>query len=119
MGMITPPPIDPVDWLVVREYSFNGVKVLVKIDRKERTVTLVDFDQNSQTYKTKKWMFANRTYGYVRSWVTIIDAMKQAVEAGLAELEIIERDITEREVRMHFALNEADKKPQPKDFDDV
>jgi len=94
------------DLLVIREYEFNSIKLLLKVDRTKNEIGLVWFDTVKKTYVPKDWVFADRTIGYAKSWLHILDAMRQAVEAGIKELEEFEEEDMQRTAELYMAISE-------------
>ena len=96
------------DVVSIRQYTYRGISVLVKIDRARKEVSFVEpTSDGSHGYKAKKWVFNDRTADYVRTWTVIMEAMKLAAEAALAELdELSDREFNNM-VKMLAAMSEA------------
>lgn len=85
------------DLLTIRELEHNGIKILLRVDRKRKTISLVEAINNQYTpYTNKQWVFGDRTVDYAKSWLTILDAIKQAVDHGIEELEALDDELDER-----------------------
>lgn len=84
------------DVVVIRQYTYKGISVLVKVDRAKKTVSFVEPTTNGTNgYTHKKWIFSDREPDYVRTWIVIFEAMKAAAEAALEELD----ELTDREFK--------------------
>ncbi len=94
----------PIDLLVVRQYEKYGIKVLVRIDRREKTATLVEWDGTK--YRAKNWMFGNRELEYMNGWVAIFRAMEFAITEARKELQKFAKEETDELLNLYVALNE-------------
>lgn len=74
------------DLLVIREYTYKGIKVLVELDRVKGRVGLVEPDGEEGYYKAKEWEFAGRELKYMNGWLIILQAMTYAVEQAKIEM---------------------------------
>jgi hypothetical protein len=94
------------DLLTVREYEYKGIKVLVEIDRVKGQISLVETNDRDygDRYPGKQWLFKDRTIDYAKSWLTILDAMKYAVEEGIKELQLVEAQSYEELAELAMAL---------------
>lgn len=72
------------DLLIVREYVEGDVKVLVKIDRVAKKVSLVE--RNGQSYVNKKWLFADSGSNRVDLWRKILVVIDKALLEAQKEL---------------------------------
>jgi len=72
----------PVDLLVYRVYRLDGISVIVKIDFKNKELSLVDRD-----LKRKQWLFAERGLEYMHGWQRILEAMQYAIGEATKELQ--------------------------------
>ena len=72
------------DIFIRRLYRHKGVNIIVDIDLENGTISLVE--SKTTGYKPKNWTFAGRTIEYMDGWLTILDAMKNAI--SMARLEI-------------------------------
>lgn len=71
-------------------YTHKKITVTVKIDYKRNEISLLEsYDESSGA---KKWYFAKRGVEYMQGWLTILEAMQEAIkdakkryEAELAE----------------------------------
>ena len=68
--------------LVEREYVYKNIKVLVRINFKAGTISLIDHETN----EGKKWVFAKREIEYMEGWRDILDAMRYAIDQASEEL---------------------------------
>ena len=91
----------------IREYEFNGIKVLVALNRLDKTASLVEWDKSSHKYMPKRWLFEQRQVGYVRSWAKILNAMSQATEHAIEELEAWDDEDDENALKLIMALDES------------
>lgn len=72
--------------LEIKTIEHKGVKVILKVDYDEATVSLVQYITN-RGYEVKNWVFANRGLEYLNPWLNILEAMSVAVKEGKKELE--------------------------------
>lgn len=70
--------------LEVKTYEYCDVRVTVKIDYNDSTISLVERELDN--YVNKKWVFVGRGLEYMNGWQTILDAMKYAIEESSKEL---------------------------------
>ena len=96
---------EPLEMKTIKQYETYGIKVLVMIDRRTKTATLVEYDDKDKKYKPKKWLFQDRTGDYMNGWIAIFRACEQAVIAAKAELEKFDDDELQKMLDMHVALN--------------
>lgn len=73
--------------LTITNITTNGITVTVKIDFKNKTVSLVD---NCFEYPNKNWIFVERGLEYQKGWHGILEAMKVAIDYGFEQLKIQE-----------------------------
>ncbi|MFA6325216.1 MAG: hypothetical protein WCX46_03255 [Candidatus Paceibacterota bacterium] len=69
--------------LEVKTYECCGVKVTVKIDYKNETVSVVE---DTLGFPGKRYLFNERGLDYMDSWVDVLNALKFAVESATNEL---------------------------------
>lgn len=100
------------DWLMIKEVSFNGVSVLVQIDRREEKISLVEWNPRTKQYEPKKWEFSGRTLGYAKSWLHIMNVMERATSYGIKELERIKDEKLVSTARVIAAVQDAKEKHQ-------
>jgi hypothetical protein len=92
--------------LEVKTYEYCDVRVTVKIDYNDSTISLVERELDN--YINKKWVFVGRGLEYMNGWQTILDAMKYAIEEATKELEQYKRDkMKEKEEDVMNALDIA------------
>jgi hypothetical protein len=77
------------DLLTIREYTYEGITVLVEIDRLKMKATLIDRDAEGN-YAPKEWVFAGRTVALAKSWLKIMAAMQYATERAIKDLGEVE-----------------------------
>jgi hypothetical protein len=94
------------DLLTYRQYDFHGIKVTVKIDRIKKAVSLVEYDQRTNTFKDKKWEFIGRELGYMNGWLNILSAMKYAIGEAKKELEAVKEEDMNNMVKMMVAIKD-------------
>ena len=99
---------EPLEMKTIKQYDTYGIKVLVMIDRRTKTATLVEYDDKDKKYKPKKWLFQDRTGDYMNGWIAIFRACEQAVIAAKAELDAIAEYELSRAVEMQIALNKIE-----------
>lgn len=76
------------DIVVIRQYYINGINLLIKIDFAKKKASFVEPTMSgNDDYKPKKWLFADREPGYLKTWAKIFDAQKQAINLVIEELE--------------------------------
>lgn len=96
----------------IKEYDYNGIKVLVKINYIHNKVSLVE-SQNFENFNSKKWLFAERGVEYMIGWVNILEAMKYAIKEAekdyLAELARVSAFKEKDLVEFHIKMAELDK----------
>ena len=98
---------EPVDLLVVRQYTLYGIRVLVRIDRREKTVSLVEWDDRKDDYKPKDWRFQDRELEYMDGWRAIMRAMEYAVTEAKKELEKFKEEDIEKLVNIFVHLDKV------------
>ncbi len=69
--------------LEIKTVEHKGIAVVVKIDYKAKTISLVE----SEGYGAKKWVFATREIEYMQGWQNVLDAMKYAVKEATKDLQ--------------------------------
>ena len=77
--------------LEIRTLEHKGIKVTIKIDYDKGTVSLMEFENES--WKRKKWIFADRGLEYMNGWQNVLEAMQVAVAECKKELE---KDLAEK-----------------------
>jgi hypothetical protein len=72
----------------IYEHIHKGISVLVKINYFTNEISLLE----NRTMQQKQWVFAKRGVEYMNGWITILEAMQEAIkhakkkyEANLAE----------------------------------
>lgn len=73
------------DIFVIKEIEHNGIKVTIKVDYDNMTLSLVEKDSGS--WQDKKWTFSGRELNCMQGWQNILEAMSKAVEYGTILLE--------------------------------
>jgi hypothetical protein len=102
--------VTETDLLRVVQYEHRGLKILVKIDRIHKTVSIVEHNPNDNTYKPKQWKFSDRGTEYMNGWIVIFEAMTEAIKAAKLELEMFDDEDTDKLVSMYVSLNDYNKK---------
>lgn len=83
------PTIQESPLLVEKMYTFGDVAVAVRIDFKQKHISLID----TKTNGAKQWVFGKRELEYMQGWLNILEAMKQAIIAAEKELkEYVEKE---------------------------
>jgi hypothetical protein len=103
---------EPIDMVVVRQYTAYGIAVLVRLDRHSKTATIVEWDKNTNSYKPKSFRFEKREVAYMDGWVAIFRAMENAIQEAKIELEKYDDEEMQKLVAMHVALNEVELKDE-------
>ena len=99
--------------LEVKTYEHCGISVTVKIDYGNGSISLVERNKvsngvNTPAFVIKNWIFAERGLEFMGSWLTILDAMKYAIEEARKELEQYKHDkMKEKEEDVMNALDIA------------
>ncbi len=107
------------DLLTIREYEFgNGIKIIAKIDRIDKTVSLVEDGPNG-TFPDKKWYFTGRTVEYAKSWIAIFAAMRQVTEDAIEELEPAEKTESDHFVGLVAAVQDTATKRKINELDEI
>jgi len=65
--------------LEYRDYSINGIKITVELNYRTKTISLVEWDPQDETYDPKRWLFAGREAKYMQGWLNILEAMKTVI----------------------------------------
>jgi hypothetical protein len=92
--------------LEIKTYEYCGIRVTVKIDYNDSTISLVERELDN--YVKKKWVFINRGIEFMGSWLNILDAMKYAIEEARKELRVYkEAKIKEKNDNVYEALDMA------------
>ena len=79
--------------LIETTYEYNGIKIGVRIDFRQRRITLTDTDGQG----TKKWVFAKRELEYMDGWRNILTAMRYAIDSAEKVLrEYVEQEEVEK-----------------------
>lgn len=100
----------PVDLLVYRQYDFRGVKVVARIDRLKKQVSLVEHDDGAiDKFAPKSWLFAERGAEYMNGWRLILMAMDHAIVEAQKELEKFDKEDTDKLVQMFIHLDKVKK----------
>ena len=76
-------------YLEIKSYVLNDVRVVVKLDYQNQTISLVEVNDRSTpvSYPPKQWIFSNREVQYMDGWIAILDAMKLSVKEAKKEME--------------------------------
>lgn len=69
--------------LVEKVYEYRGIKVGVRIDFRQKKISLTEADGQA----VKRWVFAERTLEYMDGWLNILHAMEHAIQAARGELQ--------------------------------
>lgn len=92
--------------LEIREYNFqDGTTILLKLDRRNKTASLVEFDDFSKQYKDKKWRFTDRSQEYMNGWLNILHAMEYVVKDAQKAMYEWDEDDTNKMVAVFDAVN--------------
>lgn len=88
--------------LEIKSIEHKGINVLVKIDYKAGTISLVEEVANSvpQSYQQKKWVFGNREVEYMAGWQDIFDALKFATKEAEKDLRAHQKEQEDKAVKM-------------------
>ncbi len=97
------------EMLSFREYRVGKITVTVKIDRRAKTASLVEWYDGPKQYEPKQWVFADRTADYVATWLKIMGAMSYAMQCALDELKQYEQEDLQKSAELMMAI--SDDKP--------
>lgn len=85
--------IREIPQLVEKVYDYKGIKVGVRIDFRQKHITLTE----SNGTGVKKWIFSNREVKYMAGWKAVFKAMEYATTQAEKELrEHLEAEENER-----------------------
>ena len=73
--------------LEIKTIEHKGVKIALKVDYDDATVSLVEWDDLRDRWEGKDYLFAGRGLEYMKTWLTILEAMTVAVKEGQKCLE--------------------------------
>jgi hypothetical protein len=72
-------------------FTHKDIMVFVKIDYVNNKISLVEpINRVSSIFKAKNWIFADRGVEYMNGWLTILEAMGEAIKEAQARLEVYE-----------------------------
>jgi hypothetical protein len=92
------------DLFIRRIYEYQGVKIIAEIDFVAEKISIVEKDGN--TFKPKKFIFAERQLQYMNGWLKILSAIEYAVKEAQAELQVVVDKKTEDYGKMLVALSQ-------------
>lgn len=96
------------DLLIIREYKYEtGITMTVKLDRRTRTVSFVEWNQTTGNYVDKKYLFSGRGLSYMNGWRNILTAMRHAIDEATKEMEAWKDEEIEAAAALHMAVDEA------------
>jgi len=74
----------------IKTIEKDGVKVSVKINYDKSEISLVEKNGYGamSDWKDKHYIFANRGLGYMSSWISVVDAVKFAIDEASKELSL-------------------------------
>ena len=99
----------PLPLMTEKMYEYNGIKVAVRINFKQKTISLVeDTGPEQEKMKIKNWTFARRGLEYIQPWQRILTAMGYAIRDASAELQEYEDRLAQEALEFAEALNEND-----------
>lgn len=93
--------------LEVREYKFEGVTLWVRLDRRAKTLSFVEWNKDFDDYKEKDWIFANRGLEYMNGWLNILEAMKYVINDCKKVMESWDDEETEDLIKLLSLINDA------------
>ena len=97
-----------LDLVVYRTYNYRGVNVLVKLDFIDKTVSLVEKDDNKESgFKPKDWLFSDRGVEYLNGWRLILKAMDYAITEAKRELELSKKKDLDKLLNFYVELDKV------------
>lgn len=97
--------------LEIETYTKHEIKVMVKIDYDNKTISLVEKREQSGEFFPKSWVFGKREVGYMPGWLQILDAMKFAIVQAQTKLQAhLDLQTKEKEDIIEFVFKEDAKR---------
>lgn len=94
--------------LEVREYKFQRCTITVRLDRRQKTLSFVEWSDSHLDYIAKEWVFAGRKLEYMNGWLHILEAMQYIINDCKKVMESWEKEETDNIVKLLVALGEDD-----------
>lgn len=91
--------------LEIYTHEYEGVKVIVKINYDNETISLQEKANGAWGYTDKKWVFASRTIGYMAGWRNICEAIIDATKVAEAKLSIFKDKKSEKMAELLVELS--------------
>lgn len=98
--------------LEVREYKFEQVTIWVRLDRRAKTLSFVEWNDEAKDYLDKDWLFAGRKLGYMNGWVHILQAMQYVINDCKPAMESWDEEETDQLIRILTGLSAKSGKKQ-------
>ena len=101
-------------------FEHNGVELFIKFDYVNNKISFVKpYEQHKSTFQHKNWVFMNRGWEFMDSWITILDAMKEATKFAKKKMKDWHDEQTDIEVELMQVLTydlnrDGPKKPKPR-----
>lgn len=96
--------------VIERIYTYHSVNVAIRINFKDKTVSLVEKDTHRENTEVKKWVFTGRGLEYMEGWQLILDGMKYAIGEATKELkEYVDKEKVEEAELIDAVIKERKK----------
>lgn len=96
--------------LEVREYNFqDGTKLLIKLDRREKTASFVYWDDRTKSYEPFEFKFAGRGVNFMNGWHNIMSAMQYVTIEARTAMDEWAKEESDKLIEMMTMLGEADR----------
>lgn len=90
-----------INLVEIREYNFEGgVRLLVRLDRKEKTASFVEYDKAAQDYVPCRFMFSGRGLSYMNGWNHILSCMQHVIKDIKPVMEQWDQEETDRLIHL-------------------
>lgn len=87
--------------LEIREYKFDdGTTILLKLDRRKKTASLVEWDDFARQYRDKKFRFTDRGSEYMNGWLNILYAMEHVIKDARKVMDGWDKEDTDKLVNI-------------------
>lgn len=92
--------------LEFKEYKFEGVTLSVKLDRRAKKLSFVEWNAELSDYVTKNWQFVGRELSYMNGWLNILEAMKYVINDCKKVMESWDDEETEDLIKLLSQLDD-------------
>lgn len=94
--------------LEIRLYTFENITILVKLDRRTKKLSFVEWNKDVEQYLDKDWLFAGRELSYMNSWIGILHAMENVIKDCTKVMESWDKDELEKTIKLFSRTDGAD-----------